>query len=144
MYVKLFLVMGVSWLTEVISYYIGKPKEAFILTDAINILQGVFIFLIFICKRKTIKFLKKKFSEYSSRRGMMDISIRRNPRLRGRHQHSTPTSPVDSKKHNTPENYFKSRFDSSEIPDSASRTTDRSDSSRTMSTKSTNVSETIT
>ncbi|XP_068242978.1 probable G-protein coupled receptor Mth-like 3 isoform X1 [Palaemon carinicauda] len=49
---KIFLVMGIVWITEVISYQQGTC-EAWILTDSINALQGFIIFLVFVCKKST-------------------------------------------------------------------------------------------
>ncbi|CAG0902171.1 unnamed protein product [Darwinula stevensoni] len=60
LYVKLFVMMGLSWVTEVISFFVKEPNELFLFTDAINSLQGLFIFLIVICKRKNQQVLKKR------------------------------------------------------------------------------------
>ncbi|XP_064083194.1 probable G-protein coupled receptor Mth-like 1 isoform X3 [Macrobrachium nipponense] len=49
---KIFLVMGITWITEVISWQQGTC-EAWILTDIINALQGFTIFLVFVCKKST-------------------------------------------------------------------------------------------
>lgn len=63
LYVKLFLVMGITWLAEVISWEEGTC-EAWIFTDIINSLQGVSIFLIFICKRNLLKKIRTKWEPY--------------------------------------------------------------------------------
>ncbi|KAF6206877.1 hypothetical protein GE061_018113 [Apolygus lucorum] len=54
LYLKLFLVMGINWLSEVVSFTFHKdvPKYLWYLTDITNTLQGVFIFLIFVWKRR--------------------------------------------------------------------------------------------
>ncbi|KAK9504340.1 hypothetical protein O3M35_010695 [Rhynocoris fuscipes] len=54
LYVKLFLVMGINWVAELISFILGKqvPQYFWYLTDLTNTLQGVFIFIIFVWKRK--------------------------------------------------------------------------------------------
>ncbi|CAG0879166.1 unnamed protein product [Darwinula stevensoni] len=142
-YMKLFILMGVSWLTEVITYFIGEPIEAFVFTDAINILQGVFIFFIFICKTKTIKYLKKNVCKCFFRHGKMNVSLRRKSKSRGRGsiQHLAPTSPIDSKNPDHGMSYYNSKFDSNENSESSSSAPDKSVSNRT---KSTNVSETST
>jgi len=51
-YLKLFLVMGVIWNFEIISWKVGPPNM-WLATDIINALQGLLVFIIVICKRKT-------------------------------------------------------------------------------------------
>ncbi|KAF2890778.1 hypothetical protein ILUMI_15395 [Ignelater luminosus] len=66
MAVKLFLVMGISWVFESISVCTipvpatGAAQIIQIIFDTINCLQGVFIFCIFILKTKFLRVLKKK------------------------------------------------------------------------------------
>ena len=55
---KLFMVMGLTWTMHNISAYVDGIKDApkwteivFYVTDTINYMQGIFIFLLFICKR---------------------------------------------------------------------------------------------
>lgn len=43
---KLVVVMGVTWIADVISWAVGGPQEIWYLTDLINCLQGVFIFIV--------------------------------------------------------------------------------------------------
>lgn len=52
--------MGVSWMTEIISYAVGGDAYNWIFTDILNILTGVFIFFIFVCKPNVWKLLKLK------------------------------------------------------------------------------------
>ncbi|XP_044730584.1 G-protein coupled receptor Mth2-like [Chrysoperla carnea] len=59
LYLKIFIVMGVTWLCEPISFLVDTvkedPKEEYILlniVDYINLLQGVFIFIILVLTRK--------------------------------------------------------------------------------------------
>lgn len=52
MNLKLFIVMGASWLMEIISTVVQTPEELFYVSDAFNILQGVMVFIIFVCKKK--------------------------------------------------------------------------------------------
>lgn len=58
---SLFILMGVSWMTEVISFAAGGVAYIWLLTDMFNILTGVFIFVIFVCKPNVWKLLKMKF-----------------------------------------------------------------------------------
>ncbi|XP_030382327.1 probable G-protein coupled receptor Mth-like 1 [Scaptodrosophila lebanonensis] len=47
---KLVVVMGVTWIADIISWIVGGPHEAWLLTDLINALQGVFIFIVVGCQ----------------------------------------------------------------------------------------------
>ncbi|KAF2357826.1 GPCR family 2 secretin-like [Trinorchestia longiramus] len=58
---KLFVVMGVTWVTEIISFTDGNPCYVWLVTDVINCLRGLFIFLIFVCKRDVIKKMSCRF-----------------------------------------------------------------------------------
>ena len=58
---RLFILMGVTWIAEVIGGCVDEPQELFLLPDAINILSGVLIFLILVCRKKTIRAVSGKF-----------------------------------------------------------------------------------
>lgn len=62
---KIFLVMGITWITEVISWQQGTC-EAWILTDVINALQGFTIFLVFVCKKSTRQMVTRRVSKMKS------------------------------------------------------------------------------
>nr|XP_045612038.1 uncharacterized protein LOC123766744 isoform X1 [Procambarus clarkii]XP_045612039.1 uncharacterized protein LOC123766744 isoform X1 [Procambarus clarkii] len=66
LYIKLFLVMGLTWLTEVISWQEGTC-EAWMITDIVNTLQGFSIFLIFICKRNMLRRIRNNWEPYLRR-----------------------------------------------------------------------------
>jgi hypothetical protein len=55
--------MGVNWLAEVISFAFGEKFEAYIwyITDLGNALQGVLIFLIFVCKKRVFRLISQQF-----------------------------------------------------------------------------------
>ena len=59
---KVFVIMGVSWIFEIVSWvgeYLGHPCWLYLPTDCINCLQGVAVFAVFICKKSTVaKILK--------------------------------------------------------------------------------------
>ena len=57
---SLFLLMGVSWLMEIISFWVGGSAYIWIPTDVINISTGILIFIVFILKPKVLKLLKIK------------------------------------------------------------------------------------
>ena len=52
--------MGVTWVTEVITAVVEGGTYYSIPTDVLNILTGVFIFIIFVCKRKVRRLLRQK------------------------------------------------------------------------------------
>ncbi|XP_063383774.1 G-protein coupled receptor Mth2-like [Cydia fagiglandana] len=60
LYLKLSVIMGVSWVLEVLSA-LSPEYRAWYLSDAYNLLMGFFIFLIFVCKKKIIKKLEKRY-----------------------------------------------------------------------------------
>ncbi|XP_075220894.1 G-protein coupled receptor Mth-like isoform X1 [Lycorma delicatula] len=66
LYFKLFLVMGITWVTEPISWIFNeKPSILWIICDCINLLQGIPIFIIFVCKKRYLEAVKSKlFSSY--------------------------------------------------------------------------------
>lgn len=47
---KLVVVMGVTWIADVISWGIGGPHYIWYATDIINALQGVLIFIVVGCQ----------------------------------------------------------------------------------------------
>lgn len=59
--VKLFIVMGISWIFEIIATFYYEYDHLFHISDAFNTLQGVFIFLIFVCKKNIFQKLQDKF-----------------------------------------------------------------------------------
>ncbi|KAI5719246.1 hypothetical protein M8J76_007285 [Diaphorina citri] len=60
LYLKLFAVMGVNWIMEVVSWACGGEQYFWYVSDLTNALQGVFIFLIFVCKRRILTLLVLK------------------------------------------------------------------------------------
>jgi hypothetical protein len=70
MYLKLFFVMGVNWIMEVISWAVGGPKYLWYIPDLGNILQGVLLFIIFVWKQRVRRMLVSKFCpQYAIRSG---------------------------------------------------------------------------
>ena len=53
--------MGLTWISEIITWAVNAPIYYSIPTDILNIMTGVFIFVIFVCKKKVLRLLKKKF-----------------------------------------------------------------------------------
>nr|QZD25057.1 GPCR24 [Spodoptera exigua] len=61
LYLKLFMVMGVNWTVELLSFAIGGSNLYWIITDISNIGLGVFVFLIFVWKKKVRNLVQKRF-----------------------------------------------------------------------------------
>ncbi|XP_076656948.1 putative G-protein coupled receptor Mth-like 1 [Halictus rubicundus] len=55
LYIKLILVMGLTWIFEVVSYAEGSKDSAWIITDILNALQGLIIFLLLVATRKRVR-----------------------------------------------------------------------------------------
>lgn len=66
MYLRLFIVMGVTWSMEGISFLISPENDLFLLTDICNTSQGVLIFVLFVMKRRVLRLIKKRFVFISS------------------------------------------------------------------------------
>ncbi|XP_049873704.1 G-protein coupled receptor Mth2-like isoform X3 [Pectinophora gossypiella] len=63
LYVKLFAVMGINWLLEVISALYPDADYLWRYTDAYNVLIGLITFIIFVCKRKIFRLMKKRYKQ---------------------------------------------------------------------------------
>lgn len=61
LYLRLFIVMGVSWSMEIVSFLISAQSNVFLLTDICNTIQGVLIFVLFVLKRRVLRLIKKRF-----------------------------------------------------------------------------------
>jgi hypothetical protein len=71
LFMKIFVVMGVLWVFEVISWVIEVYvtikfwQKVFLFFDVINALQGLWIFVIFTCKPNTCRQLEGRFKKFS-------------------------------------------------------------------------------
>ncbi|XP_043673899.1 G-protein coupled receptor Mth2-like isoform X1 [Vespula pensylvanica] len=62
LYLKLFIVMGITWSTEIIStLWKGSDNYIWYITDVVNTLQGLIIFITLVCKEKIKRLLLKRF-----------------------------------------------------------------------------------
>ncbi|XP_011698561.1 PREDICTED: probable G-protein coupled receptor Mth-like 2 [Wasmannia auropunctata] len=65
MYLKLFVVMGLSWSMGIILWLINASNTIsgmiWSISFTIDILQGVFIFILYVCKKKILRLLLKRF-----------------------------------------------------------------------------------
>nr|KAF7401872.1 hypothetical protein H0235_015208 [Vespula pensylvanica] len=67
MNVKLFVVMGISWILEIISYFLNNyakdlqwREEFFYASDTFNCLQGLLIFILFVLKSRVYYALRRR------------------------------------------------------------------------------------
>ncbi|KAJ9586780.1 hypothetical protein L9F63_019626 [Diploptera punctata] len=60
LYVKLFCLMGLTWVTEIISWAVGGADYYWYITDVVNMLRAVFIFAIFCCKKSVLHLLRTR------------------------------------------------------------------------------------
>lgn len=61
MYMKLFILMGINWLTEIMSYQILSDTEILrTIVDVANVMQGLYLFIVVVCKKSVLKMLNKK------------------------------------------------------------------------------------
>lgn len=63
MNLKLFTVMGISWLLEILATLLDKNPWWWYISDTFNLLQGVLVFFIFVFKRKVLVAFQKKLGE---------------------------------------------------------------------------------
>lgn len=64
MNLKLFLVMGISWLLELIGTFFPEPRQFWYLWDSVNMLQGIFVFIIFVYKKKVLNAIKERLGVF--------------------------------------------------------------------------------
>ncbi|XP_059472270.1 G-protein coupled receptor Mth2-like [Neocloeon triangulifer] len=57
LYLKLFIVMGITWIFEVASFAEGSKSWFWYITDVLNCLQGLFFFLILICRQRVLRII---------------------------------------------------------------------------------------
>ena len=75
MNLKLFLVMGVSWTLEVVSSLLPQVEKLWYASDIFNILQGFFVFLIFVCKTKVLVEFQKKIGRKPTRKQSLNATV---------------------------------------------------------------------
>ena len=65
LFLRLFLVMGVTWTAEIISYYLSESfQKFFYVTDFLNLIQGFLIFALFVLKAKVKKLIMKRYVNF--------------------------------------------------------------------------------
>lgn len=67
LYLRLFIVMGVTWIVEIVSY--AFPKSVILHAfDLLNCLQGIIIFILFVCKPNVKKMIVQRYKFRKLRR----------------------------------------------------------------------------
>uniref|UniRef100_A0A182LY68 G-protein coupled receptors family 2 profile 2 domain-containing protein n=2 Tax=Anopheles culicifacies TaxID=139723 RepID=A0A182LY68_9DIPT len=61
LYLRLFIVMGVTWSLEIISWAVDNNAWIFYVSDVCNCIQGFLIFALFVLKQKIKRLIYKKF-----------------------------------------------------------------------------------
>jgi hypothetical protein len=54
--------MGLTWITEIISWAVGGAYYYWYITDIVNMLRAVLIFVIFCCKRSVLNILRARLA----------------------------------------------------------------------------------
>ncbi|TMW43890.1 hypothetical protein DOY81_011030 [Sarcophaga bullata] len=65
LFLRLFLVMGVTWSLEIMSYFVGSDKpwsKIFYAADICNAIQGFLIFMLFVMKKKVKQLITNRYS----------------------------------------------------------------------------------
>ncbi|VVC28344.1 Methuselah ectodomain, domain 2,Methuselah, N-terminal domain,GPCR, family 2-like,GPCR, family 2 [Cinara cedri] len=76
LYLKLFCLMGVTFVFEVISWAVTAPPYYWYVTDAVNSLRGVFVFFIFCWKRSVLNLLLARTPKSTRDRFVQAFGIR--------------------------------------------------------------------
>ncbi|XP_073956041.1 G-protein coupled receptor Mth2-like [Choristoneura fumiferana] len=63
LYVKLFTIMGINWILEIFSALYPQADNVWRFTDAYNTMTGFYIFVIFVCKKKILCLIKKRYHQ---------------------------------------------------------------------------------
>ena len=64
MNLKLFIVMGISWLLEILATIFNSRPMWWYISDFFNLLQGVLVCVIFVFKRKVFVAFQKKLGKF--------------------------------------------------------------------------------
>lgn len=63
--------MTINWVFEIISFYHHSTSESLVLFDILNALQGVVIFIIFVCLKHPLNIIKQWWMD----RGSLDLNM---------------------------------------------------------------------
>lgn len=66
----LYTIMTLNWIFEIISFYVHTAEASLVLFDIMNALQGIVIFIIFVCLPQPLHIIKRWWMD----RGSLDLS----------------------------------------------------------------------
>uniref|UniRef100_A0A182QW48 G-protein coupled receptors family 2 profile 2 domain-containing protein n=1 Tax=Anopheles farauti TaxID=69004 RepID=A0A182QW48_9DIPT len=72
LYLRLFVIMGVTWTMEIITWAVGGSTNLIYAVDICNCLTGIFIFVLFVWKQKVKELLLKRFGIHRATPGRHD------------------------------------------------------------------------
>lgn len=61
MYARLFVIAGITWILEVVSFLVSAYSTIFFISDIWNCLQGVFIFVLLVMRRRVLQLIKERY-----------------------------------------------------------------------------------
>lgn len=77
LFLRLFLIMGVTWSSEIISYIVGSDKKwskIFYVSDLCNAMQGFLIFMLFVLKKKVKHLISNRYVSATLPRALLVLS----------------------------------------------------------------------
>lgn len=63
--------MTLNWIFEIISFYVQSAEGSLVIFDIMNALQGILIFIIFICLPRPLHIIKRWWMD----RGSLDLDL---------------------------------------------------------------------
>lgn len=92
---RLVIIMGITWIVDLLSWAIGGPTYVWFLTDLVNALQGVFIFIVVGCQPQVWSAVKRMWclNDSPSRNGGRSYSSNATPSIIN---DQSSTKPVDT------------------------------------------------
>ncbi|XP_052894771.1 G-protein coupled receptor Mth2-like [Anopheles moucheti] len=96
LYLRLFIVMGVTWSLEIISWAVDNNAWIFYVSDVCNCIQGFLIFALFVLKQKIKRLIYKKFGirEIRQEQKMSSCSTRTTATMVSSYQESKTENPL--------------------------------------------------
>lgn len=67
--------MTLNWIFEIISFYVQSADGSLVIFDILNALQGILIFIIFVCLPRPLHIIKRWWMD----RGSLDLKLETMP-----------------------------------------------------------------
>ncbi|XP_041769481.1 G-protein coupled receptor Mth2-like isoform X1 [Anopheles merus] len=102
LYLRLFIVMGVTWSLEIISWAVDNNAWIFYVSDVCNCIQGFLIFALFVLKQKIKRLIYKKFGirEIRQEQKTSSCSTRTTATMVSSYQESKSDNPLVTRESN--------------------------------------------